>query len=99
MVNVSDFIEWRTDVSEPVVLDARRVTLRSQALVVHWAPEQFGGMLIWRRPAAVVVEEEGRTTEKPIPDVTRVVQLLFWGLAAFFLVLGLWFAWRNRRGS
>jgi hypothetical protein len=61
------------------------VTPRSQALVVRWP----GGGLVWNRPVAVVVEQNGQVKRLPIGDVTRGVQagLLALGLAVAMLHL------------
>lgn len=89
MVRLRDFVEWRTDESAPLTLGERHVTLRSQALVLNLGGRRFGSILIWHRPASVVVEEDEHITENTIPDVTRIVQWSLWGLSALFLLLGL----------
>jgi hypothetical protein len=59
------------------------VAARSQAITFA-APF---GHFSWHRPTDVRVEREGRVSYHPVVDVTRVVQIGFWGLAAVFLLV------------
>jgi hypothetical protein len=63
--------------AEPVTVGDVTVTPRSRALVVR-LPK---GGLVWNRPTAVLVEQDGGVRRIPIIDVTRIVQVGLLGLA------------------
>jgi len=76
---------WRTTEGEPVTVGKRTITPVSQALVLRWP----GGGGVWNRPAAVLVEENGRRQRHVILDFTRLVQVAALGLSALFAMLAL----------
>ncbi len=93
MRSVMDRLGAREASAEPVTVDDITVTPQSQALVVR-LPR---GGLVWNRPTAVLVEQDGRVRRIPIVDVTRILQVGLLGLAgltASASVLG----FRRRRG-
>ena len=69
-------------------------TPESQALTMRWPR----GGWVWNRPAAVLVERGEDEERIPIVDVTRVAQLVLYGLGAVFAVLGLlmWITGRSK---
>ena len=83
MNQLNDFIQVQTAMGETVRVGDIEVTPESQAVMVRWP---FGGM-VWNRPAAVVVQRDDVKERIPIVDVTRVIQLGFWGLSAFFALV------------
>ena len=66
-----------------------------QVLQLKWP----GGGILWHRPRAVEVRQDGYSTRLPIPDITRRLQislaaataLLLWGMA--------WIIHRVRRAT
>jgi hypothetical protein len=94
MRSVMDMSGAREASAEPVTVDDVTVTPRSRALVVR-LPR---GGLVWNRPTAVLVEQDGQVRRIPIIDVTRIVQAGLLGLAvltASVSVLG----FRRRTGG
>ena len=77
MRSVMDVFGAREASDEPVTVDDVTVTFRSRALVVRLSK----GGLVWNRPTAVLVEQDGRVRRIPIIDVTRILQLGLLGLA------------------
>ena len=65
------FWQWEIQDGQPVTVGERTVTPQAQVLSVRLP---FGGF-VWNRPAAVLVEENGRVQRLPIPDVTRMIVL------------------------
>jgi len=63
--------------AEPVTVHDVTVTPRSRALVVR-LPR---GGLVWNRPTAVLVEQDGQVRRIPIVDITRILQVGLLGLA------------------
>jgi hypothetical protein len=63
----------------PVRVGGFTLTPQSEALVLRWPR----GGLIWNRPVAVTVEQDGQQERLPVTDVTRLIQvgLLFLTLA------------------
>lgn len=70
------WFEWQMKQGEPVVAGDKTITPQSQGLVIRLP---IGG-LVWNRPVSVLVEQNGRTEEIPVVDVTRTAVLT---LAAF----------------
>jgi hypothetical protein len=56
---------------EPVTAGGFTVTPQSRALTVRLPFAAF----VWQRPVSVTVEQDGRTTELPIRNVTRLARL------------------------
>ena len=63
--------QWEIQDGQSVTVGARTVTPRTQMFSLRLP---FGGF-VWNRPAAVLVEENGRFQRLPIPDVTRMIML------------------------
>lgn len=87
-MQLSKLIQWQTNESRAVT--AHGITIRplSQALIIQlpW------GSFVWNRPAALLVDWDGRTEQIPIIDVTRRVQWGLWGLLALVLLI----SWRRK---
>jgi hypothetical protein len=77
MRSVMDMVGAREASAQPVTVDDVTVTPRSRALVVR-LPR---GELVWNRPTAVLVEQDGQARRIPIVDVTRILQVGLLGLA------------------
>lgn len=74
-------IKTQTKTSQPIQVGGdRQITLVSQS--VSWIDETWGA--VWNRPTAVRVETDGATQVIPIVDVTRIAQVVLWGLTAGF---------------
>ena len=63
---------------EPVTAGGFIVTPQSRALTVCLPFAAF----VWQRPISVTVEQDGRTTELPIRDVTRLARFAVTGRSA-----------------
>ena len=68
-----------------VIASGMRVTPESRVLTVRLP---CGG-LVWNRPSAVIVEQDGRVERFPIIDVTRLVLAVLWACG-----LATWLAFR-----
>ena len=79
----------------PVTVGGTIVTPLACALVVRWP----GGGLVWSRPAAVLVEREGRVRRIPIVDVTRLVQAGLLGLGLALAIASLVQSMRRKEAS
>ena len=79
----------------PVTVGGVTVTPLARALVVRWP----GGGLVWNRPAAVLVEREGRVRRIPIVDVTRLVQAGLLGLGLALAIASLVHSMRRKEAS
>jgi hypothetical protein len=71
-------------VGEPVQRNGLTVTPLAQSLRVRLPFGPAGWGFVWNRPAAVLVEQNGRVERLPIVDVTRLAQIGL--LAALFVV-------------
>jgi len=74
MDKLQDFIQWKTDTTEPTVIGRQVISLESQSFSIR---SPFGGY-VWNRPTAVLVGQHGLTERIPITDVTRTA---LWTLA------------------
>ena len=83
MPQLSDYIRLETTSAEPIVVSNTRITPQAQAFRLSFP---FGGF-VWNRPTAVLVERDGETQRMPIVDVTRVVQIVLFGLVLTFSVI------------
>jgi len=77
---LKDIIQYQTVSADPIVVGDTRVTPQSQALTIRLP---FGGM-VWNRPSAVLIERDDMTQHIPIVNVTRVVQIVLFGLILSF---------------
>ncbi len=93
MPSPSKFIRIENNSAEPIVVGDTRLTPQSQSLVVQFP---FGGF-IWQRPTAVIVERDDLTQRLPIVDVTRLTQIVLFGLVLTFSVIITVLAQRQRR--
>ncbi|NTU61990.1 MAG: hypothetical protein HGB05_01000 [Chloroflexi bacterium] len=93
MPQLSDFIRLENTSTEPIVIGDTRITPQAQAFSVRFP---FGG-LVWNRPTAVLVERDDLTQRLPIVDVTRVAQIVLFGIVLTFSVIITLLAMRQRR--
>ena len=93
MPRLQDFIRLENTSADPIVVGDTRVTPQAQAFSVRFP---FGGF-VWNRPTAVLVERDDVTQRIPIVDVTRVAQIVLFGLVVTFSVIITLLASRQRR--
>ena len=77
MRSVMDVFEAREAAAEPVTVHDVTVTPQARALMVRLP--KVG--LVWNRPTAVLVEQNGQARRIPIVDITRILQAGLLGLA------------------
>jgi hypothetical protein len=94
MRSVMDVFEAREASAEPVTVDDVTVTPRSRALVIRLP----NGELVWNRPTAVLVEQDGQARRIRIVDVTRLLQAGLVGVAVLTASASL-LGFRRRRGE
>ena len=68
---------------ESVAVAGMRVTPLARVLELRWR----GGAVVWNRPVGLAVEQDGQVTQMPIPDVTRMVQVVLALFAALLSML------------
>ncbi len=78
-------IRWELVTGAPVRAGDITVTPQAHALTVRLG--RAG--LVWNRPAAVLIERDGRVERKRILDVTRIAQLALLGLGLMFAIIAL----------
>ena len=83
MARLSPFVHWQVTAGHPVVVGNTRITLQSWTLVVRW----FSFGVVWRCPAAALVEADGRATRMPIHDMTRLIELGLLGLGFAIVIV------------
>jgi len=83
MPQLSDFIRLENTSAEPIVVGDTKVTPQAQAFSVRFP---FGGF-VWNRPTAVLVERDDSTQRIPIINVTRVAQIVLFGLVLSISVI------------
>jgi len=81
MRSVMDVFGVREASAGPVMVHDVTVTPQSRALMLR-LPK---GGLVWNRPTAVLVEQDGQARRIPIIDVTRILQV---GLLAVAVLAG-----------
>jgi hypothetical protein len=86
---------FETTSADPITVGSTRLTPRAAALTFRWS----SGGLVWNCPASVQVERNGSTEIIPILDVTRIAQVMLYGLAALFTVLSIMLMIRGRRST
>lgn len=84
----NSFFRMETRMSQPMRINNIELRIHSQLIQLR-LPIANGGM-IWNRPVAVVVRTlHGQKHVLPIPDLTRMVDLILAGLccgSVFFLI-------------
>jgi hypothetical protein len=83
MPQFSDFIRLENTFADPIVVGDTKITPQAQAFSVRFP---FGG-IVWNRPTAVLVERDDLTQRIPIVDVTRVAQIVLFGLVLSISVI------------
>ena len=68
---------WQTTNGKQIIVDDLTITPEAQALTVR---VPFGG-LVWNRPTAVLVEQNGEQRRLPVIDVTRTAVFTLYSLA------------------
>ena len=82
MTRLKDRFRVQTGVSQPVTVGDITVTPQFQALIVRLP----GGGFVWKRPTALLVEQDGQVKRFSIRDVTRMVQLSLLGFSLVLLI-------------
>ena len=67
MARLQDYVQWKTETTEPTIIDKEVIRLESQSFSIQ---TPFGGY-VWHRPTAVLVGQHGLTQRIPIQDITR----------------------------
>ncbi len=75
--------QWQMINGKPITVGDATATPQAQALSVRFP---FGGF-VWNRPAAVLVERDGRTERIPIVDITRLIVWILAGAATAVAIL------------
>jgi hypothetical protein len=86
---------FETTSADPLTVGDAQLTPRAAALTVRLP----SGGLVWNRPASVRVERNGSTETISILDVTRIAQVVLYGLAALFTALTIVLMIRGRRST
>jgi hypothetical protein len=90
MAAISDYILYQTVNGQPVQVGEKVVTPQSQVLALNFMGGPAGAALVWNRPLAVLVEQNGETKRYPIVDVTRLAQVaLFTAVLMTVMIAGL----------
>ncbi|MFW5940874.1 MAG: hypothetical protein ACOC9C_01085 [Chloroflexota bacterium] len=84
-MSISKAVKWQATEGETVTAHGYAVTPQAQALSVRLP---LGG-IVWNRPLAVLVEQDGTTQRIPILDLTRIAQLAIW-TTAFLITIIAW---------
>ena len=82
MAQLGEFMRWTTLAGTPVTVNELTVTPLAQSLTLRWGQGGF----VWNRPVAVLLSRDGQSKRVPIPDVTRLVQVILLGIV---LLIGL----------
>jgi hypothetical protein len=82
---MASIIRTTTEQGPKVAVGDTTLVTRSQAITVELPFAQ----LTWHRPTDVLVERAGHMSRQRLVDVTRALQLIFYGLAAAFFVISL----------
>ncbi len=77
---MSELIQLQKQTAVPILIGNKTVELESQVLSVK---SPFGG-LVWQRPTAVHITENGQTHTLPIEDPTRKAVWMFMGVGLLF---------------
>ena len=93
MPQLSDFIRLENTSAAPIVVGDTRITPQAQAFSLRLP---FGGF-VWNRPTAVLVERDDMTQRIALIDVTRLMQIVLFGLVSAFSVIITLLAARQRR--
>lgn len=80
---MQDLVSWETQSGTPIQVDNLTITPQSQALKVQLPYVGF----VWSRPSGVLVEENGRSEQQPIIDVTRMALISFLVVTLLFNLL------------
>jgi hypothetical protein len=93
MAGLKDTVQLQTVLGEPITVGGVTVTPQSQALSFRWP----NGGIVWNRPIAVLVDQDGETERLRIVDVTRVIQLGVIGLSFVLAIFAFTRSTRRRR--
>lgn len=80
------------DQAAPVTVGETTVTARSQSILIDLPFARF----VWNRPTEVLIERDGHASRVHVLDITRLLELGFFGLAFVFSIATL--VTRMRRG-
>ena len=83
MVKLKNIVSQQTLTGEKTTIGQISVTPQSQVLLIRWP---YGG-LIWNRPQAILVEQDGQMERIRIMNMTRMSQLGLLGLTLIFCMI------------
>jgi hypothetical protein len=83
MAQMGEFVRWTTLAGKPVTINNLTVTPLAQSLTIRWSRGGF----VWNRPVALLVATDGQTARIPIPDITRLVQVVLLGIVVLLGVV------------
>lgn len=96
---MNKFWEVRRTAGNEIQVGQMRVTPEAQAVIILWPKEGTMGKfaMVWNRPLGVRVSAPSgqATAYRPIYDLTRLFQLIFYVLTIGFTLLG-WKAGRRK---
>lgn len=93
MERLKPMLRWDEVTGNRIKIGDVTVTPQSRALVVAWR----GGGIVWNRPWALRVEQDGGVRRIPIVDLTRVMQVLLFGVSLMVFLAGCSVSVRQRR--
>lgn len=85
------FFQTKLIAGNPRMVRNWKITPQSRTVEIRWT----GGGLLWNRPVALLVEQEGESRRLPIRDRTRLIQVVFFGLSVVFGLMTLMVALRE----
>lgn len=77
-------LQWRTETGQPVTVGAVTVTPVARGVVARLPV----GAVVWNRPVAVLIEQDGRSRRVPLLDITRIAQAGLLGLGLLAVLVG-----------
>ena len=81
----SRIFQFNTIQGNPIILGDRTITPQSQALKIRLG--KWG--IVWNRPVAVLVEQDGEIHRLPVVDITRWIVWGISGIVLLFWIYGL----------
>ncbi len=83
MRRFNDLFQWQTVSGQSVVVHGHILTPQSQMLLIRFPWCAW----VWNRPTAMLVERNGQVERLPIVDLTRSIQLGFFGLGVVMITV------------
>jgi hypothetical protein len=72
MEDSQKIFRWKTQITEPTIINQQTIQLESQFLLIRLP---FGGY-VWHRPTAVLIGQPGNPTRISIKDPTRTALIV-----------------------